>query len=154
MTRLPWDLPSPHCTTTRAGPDDVDRLGHVNNAVYLGWCEEVGWRHTESVGLPWERWAELDRAMAVLHAEIDFERPVLLGDEVSLATWIVANDGRVRIRRRFQFIRNADAETLLRAELEYVCIEISSGRPRRLPAEFLAAYPVLPEVAEALAATA
>jgi acyl-CoA thioester hydrolase len=151
MTELPWDLPSAFTTPTRVAPDEVDRLQHVNNAVYLAWCEEVGWRHTDSVGLPWERWAELDRAMAVLHARLDFVRPALLGDEVMLATWIAANDGRVRIRRRFQFIRTSDAATLLRAELEFVCIEISSGRPRRLPSEFVETYRVLPEVAAALA---
>ena len=42
--------------------------------------------------------------------------------------------------RFFQLIRPADGATLLRARTTFVCIELSTGRPRRMPAEFLEGY--------------
>jgi acyl-CoA thioesterase FadM len=42
--------------------------------------------------------------------------------------------------------REAAGETLARAEIEYACIELSSGRPTRWPAEFRERYVALDEV--------
>jgi acyl-CoA thioester hydrolase len=54
------------------------------------------------------------------------------------------------VRRRFQFRRAADAATLVRAEIEYACIELSSGRPVRWPAEFRERYVSDPAVLAAI----
>ena len=69
-----------------------------------------------------------------------------------MGVWMVANDGRLRAVRRFQVVRPDDDATLFRAEIEYACIDLATGRPRRMPEEFRRAYAVLPAVAEALAA--
>jgi acyl-CoA thioester hydrolase len=55
------------------------------------------------------------------------------------------------VRRRFQIVRLADESTLARAEIEYACIELSSGRPMRWPPEFRERYVSIPEVAVASA---
>ena len=57
-----------------------------------------------------------------------------------LATWIVESDQKLRMDRRFQLVRPADGVTLLRARTTFVCIELSSGRPRRMPVEFIEGY--------------
>jgi acyl-CoA thioesterase FadM len=48
----------------------------------------------------------------------------------------------------------ADATTLARAQIEYACIELSSGRPTRWPPEFRERYVSKPEVEAAVAALA
>jgi acyl-CoA thioester hydrolase len=48
------------------------------------------------------------------------------------------------MERRFQLVRASDGATVLRGRWELVCIDISGGRPRRMPAEFLEAY--MPQV--------
>ena len=58
----------------------------------------------------------------------------------------------MRVRRRFQVIRDSDGQTLVRAEVDYACIELSSGRPARWPAEFHAGYAILPDIGAAAAA--
>jgi acyl-CoA thioester hydrolase len=55
----------------------------------------------------------------------------------------------VRVARRFQVLREADWATLARAEIEYACVELSSGRPSRWPAEFTEHYTFKDEVAAA-----
>ncbi len=57
-----------------------------------------------------------------------------------LGTWLVDWDRRLRMTRQFQLQRPADGVTLLRARTTFVCIELSSGKPRRMPPEFLAGY--------------
>jgi acyl-CoA thioester hydrolase len=44
------------------------------------------------------------------------------------------------MERRFQLVRASDGATVLRGRWDLVCIEMSSGRARRMPQEFLSAY--------------
>ena len=53
---------------------------------------------------------------------------------------IVECDGRLSIARQFQLRRPADGVTLLRARTRFVCAELSSGRPKRMPPEFVEGY--------------
>lgn len=147
-----WDLPEPFWIRVAVDESDIDRLGHVNNAVYLAWCERVAWEHATARDAGWELWQRLDRAMAILSVRLDYLAAALAGDELLVGNWIARNDARLRATRRFQILRPNDGRTLLRGEIDYVCIEISSGRPRRFPAEFVLAYGVLPAVEKALAA--
>jgi acyl-CoA thioester hydrolase len=145
------DLPQPHVIELTVGAADIDAYNHVNNAVYVTWCDRIAWDHSAALGLPIERCLEIDRGMAVVRTVIQYLRPALLGDVVHVATWIVPVDSRLRVRRRFQIKRMADDSTLARAEIEYACIELSSGKPMRWPPEFRERYVSIPEVAAASA---
>jgi acyl-CoA thioester hydrolase len=147
-----FDLPDPHVLTLSVGAADIDAYRHVNNAVYVTWCDRVAWDHSAALGLPIERCVELDRGMAVLRTVILYLRPALLGDQVAVSTWLLPADSRLRVRRRFQVQRPSDGATLARAEVEYACIELSSGRPARWPREFKERYASLPAVLAALPA--
>jgi len=149
-----FDLPSPHVIDLTVETPDIDAYNHVNNAVYVTWCDRSAWEHSAALGLPIERCLELDRGMAVVRTVIQYLRPALLGDVVHVATWIVPVESRLRVRRRFQIKRVADDTTLARAEIEYVCIELSSGRPMRWPPEFRERYVSSPEIEAASTALA
>jgi acyl-CoA thioester hydrolase len=146
-----FDLPAPHIIDLTVEAADIDAYNHVNNAVYVTWCDRSAWEHSAALGLPIARCLEIDRGMAVVRTVIQYLRPALLGDLVHVATWIVPVDSRLRVRRRFQIKRLADDITLARAEIEYVCIELSSGKPMRWPPEFRERYVSIPEVAAASA---
>ncbi len=146
-----WDLPSHYVVDLTVQPQDIDAYNHVNNAVYVTWFDRAAWTHSSALGLPIERCLALDRGMAVFRSEIAYLRPALLDDRVSVATWLLPGNGRLRVRRRFQARRVSDEVTLARAEIEYVCIELSSGRPTRWPAQFHDCYAVSTEVVDAYA---
>ena len=57
-----------------------------------------------------------------------------------LGTWLTASDGKLTMERRFQLRRASDGVTLVRGRWVLVCIAISDGRPKRMPAEFLGIY--------------
>jgi acyl-CoA thioester hydrolase len=92
--------------------------------------------------------------MAVLRSVIAYLRPAVLGDTICVATWLLPADGKLRVRRRFQVRREAGGATLARAEIEYACIELSSGCPARWPPEFREGYVSLSEVVRASEALA
>jgi acyl-CoA thioester hydrolase len=146
VERNAFDLPAPHIIELTVGPADIDAYNHVNNAVYVTWCDRIAWDHSAVLGLPLSRCIELDRGMAVVRTVISYLRPALLDDVVQLATWLLPSESRLCVRRRFQFRRASDSATLVRAEIEYACIELSSGRPVRWPAEFRERYVSRPDV--------
>lgn len=135
-----WDYPDPHTYSTVVMSADIDGLNHTNNTVYVKWCEQVAWSHSVNLGLDLVRYRALDRAMVITHSEYDYLQASREGDEVVAATWIVSWDRKLTMQRRFQIIRPGDGTTLLRAGMRFACIEISSGRPRRMPQEFLSGY--------------
>lgn len=137
---LDWDLPTPFVIDIEVDAADIDGYAHANNTAYLRWVERISWAHSECLGLDLDRYRALDRAMAVHRHELDYLAPAFEGERLKLATWIVGCDGRLTLTRRFQLIRPADGRTLLRARTRFACIELSSGRPRRLPVEYAATY--------------
>jgi acyl-CoA thioester hydrolase len=137
---LNWDYPQPFTLPRAPGAADIDGLNHTNNAVYVRWCEQVGWAHSEALGLTLDDYRRLDRAMAIRRGEYDYILPTAEHEALTLATWLVGGDGKLAMERRFQLVRDSDGATVLRGRWDLVCIELSSGRPRRMPQEFLDAY--------------
>lgn len=135
-----WDHPHPHTLYTQVRAADIDGLNHTNNAVYVKWCEQVAWSHSVTLGLDLDRYRELDRAMAITHSEYNYLQASREGEEIVAGTWIVDWDRKLTMARRFQVIRLDDGATLLRGGMRFACIEISSGKPRRLPGEFIEGY--------------
>lgn len=135
-----WDIGAPFVLNVSPRPEDIDGLDHTNNAVYVKWCERVGWAHSHALGLSMADYQRLDRAMAIRRGEYEYLLPSFLGESLLLGTWLVGSDGKLAMQRRFQLLRESDGATLMRGVWDLVCIEISSGKPRRMPPEFLAAY--------------
>jgi acyl-CoA thioester hydrolase len=144
-----WDLPAPYVATLDVARADIDAYDHVNNAVYMTWFDRAAWEHSAALGLPIEKCLQLDRGMAVLRSVIGYLRPAVLGDTIHVATWLLPANGKLRVRRRFQVRSEAAGATLARAEIEYACIELSSGRAVRWPPEFRERYVALDQVVRA-----
>jgi acyl-CoA thioester hydrolase len=135
-----WDYSTPHVVTLEVAASDIDAYNHVNNSVYLSWFDKAAWSHSAALGISLEECVRIRRGMAAHRAEIDYQKAAVLGDQVAVATWIVSTDNRLRVERRFQVRRTANAETLARARTDYVCINLDSGRACRMPESFAEAY--------------
>ena len=141
---MQFDHPAAHVVELAVQPEDIDVYEHVNNAVYLTWLDRAAWSHSAALGVPLGQCVALRRGMAAHRIEIEYLRAAVRGDVVQAATWIVATDGRLRAQRRFQVRRKTDGETLARARIDYVCINLDSGRAVRMPESFARAYVVTP----------
>ncbi len=136
----PWDFPAAHRVEIAVAPQDIDAYGHVNNSVYLGWLDRAAWSHSAALGVPLERCLSTRRGMAAQRIEIDYLRAAMAADTVQVATWIEHSDQRLRVGRRFQLRRLSDGQTLARAKVDYVCINLDSGRATRMPPQFAQCY--------------
>jgi len=150
---LSWDLPKPFTIDVTVAAGDIDNYGHVNNAVYVSWLDQCAWSHSAAVGISKEDCDELGRGMVVRRTQIEYIQPCFEGDRVRVANWITFIDGKLRADRRYQIIRLKDNATVVRALTHFVCVDLASGRPKRMPDIFTSTYCVLAEVEEALRAS-
>ena len=139
-SELPWDRPNPYTISIVPHFSDIDGLDHTNNAVYVRWCEQAGWAHSVALGLGLDDYRRLDRAMAIRRSEYDYLLPTFCDEPLQLGTWLMPGDSALSMERIFQLIRLRDQSTVMRARWNLVCIELSTGRPKRLPTEFSTVY--------------
>lgn len=137
---MQWDFPQPFTLQLTVSNDEIDDYQHVNNAAYVRWLDRCAWAHSTALGLSIDDCKRIDRGMAVRRSELDYLAQAFLGDPVTIGTWIVHNDGKLRVLRKFQVVAERTGKTLVRASIEYVCLVLSTGRPSRLPPEFLRHY--------------
>lgn len=137
---LPWDRPEPFVIAVEVDTSHIDLLGHTNNVHYLAWLQECAWAHSKARGFDERQMVALDYAMVVRETRMTYLGATRAGDRLWVGDWVTASDGRLRAQRSFQIIREADRQTVMRAVIDYVCIRIKSGRPTRMPAEYVSAY--------------
>jgi acyl-CoA thioester hydrolase len=115
----------------RVTPNLVDRNGHVNNVAYIQWMQDAAVAHARASGCT----AATDASGAtwvVRTHRIEYLRPLLAGDVVTVTTW-VANFRKVRSLRQYRFVRVSDQATVAEAETDWVFVDAATGRPRAIP---------------------
>lgn len=137
---LPWDRPNPFTVHIEVQPKHIDALGHTNNLHYLDWLQRCAWQHSLDRGFGEAQMVSLGKAMAVRTTRMDYIAATFAGDQLQVGDWITACDRKLRATRSFQIIRHSDQLTVMRAQIDYVCINISTGRPCRMPEVFQHAY--------------
>lgn len=142
---LPWDAPPQFVLTHTVLPEHLDAYAHTNNVVYLSWMERAAWAHSASLGLDFEAYRRLGAGFVARRHEMDYLLPTYVGDELHVGTWIAGNDHRVQMQRAYQIIRAADRKTVLRSLTYWVCVDMVSGKPKRMPPEFDVYRPVAGE---------
>ena len=120
---------------------DLDSVGHVNNAVYLSYLEDCAMEMALAGGWPAARMLEAGFGIVARRYRIEYRAPALMDDELEISTWL-SDVKRATAVRHYTIVRPADQTLLVRAEALWVWIDLASGRPIRIPAEFRAAFAV------------
>ena len=127
---------TPFTLTITATAADIDELGHVNNAVWVQWIQEIATAHWNAAAAPEHREAFI---WVVVRHEIDYLRPALVGEKVTGRTWVGEAPRGARFDRHMEFV-GADGKVKVRAITQWAIIDIASGRPIRVPAEVIAPF--------------
>ena len=135
-----WDRESPFVLDITVGEADLDSYRHVNNSVYLRWIDDCARAHSKAVGIDCEEAVEFGFGMAVKESRAHYLASAYDGERLQVGAWVIHNDKRLRITRQFQIVRASDYKTLIRAEVDYVCINIHTGKASRMPREFQQLY--------------
>ncbi len=117
--------------TFTAAPEHIDELGHVNNAVWVQWIQEVATTHWRAVAAPEHVAAYI---WVVIRHEIDYLRAAGPGETVTARTWVPEPPRGARFDRHIEFT-GADGKVRVRARTTWAIIDKATGRPLRVPAE-------------------
>ncbi|MBE1287370.1 MAG: acyl-CoA thioesterase [Alteromonadaceae bacterium] len=129
----------PYTCLWQPAENDIDHYGHVNNTSYVKQLEVTAWAHSNHLGLDIAQYRELDAGMVIAHHTIDYLLPVHCGETIECRTAIIACDNKLRLSRGFEFY-NQSQQRVLTARTDFVCITLSTGKPRRMPARFAECY--------------
>lgn len=122
--------------TITATQTDTDELGHVNNAVWVRWIQEMATEHWQAV-TPAEHQAAY--FWVVTRHEIDYLRAGLSGETVTGRTWVGGAPRGARFDRIVEFL-GEDGKPRVRAKTTWAIVDRASGRPIRVPQEVAAPF--------------
>lgn len=123
--------------------DVIDANGHVNNIAYVRWMQDIAIEHTTAVGWPMERYFTTGATWVARSHFVEYLRPAFAGDTLVVHTWITGMATRSS-PRRYLFLREGEAKPVAKAETLWVCVDVATGRPVRIPDAMRAAFPVVP----------
>ncbi len=122
--------------TLTAGPDHIDELGHVNNAVWVQWIQRVAVAH-------WDLVADQTHKDAfywvVVRHEIDYLRAAHQGEVITARTWVGDAPKGARFERFVEFT-GPQGKTCVRSRTEWAIIDRALGKPVRVPSEVIAPF--------------
>ena len=122
--------------TITAGPDDIDELGHVNNAVWVRWIQDVAVAHWHAVAAPEHHDAYI---WGVTRHEIDYRGNVSEGDTVTAETWVPEPPRGARFDRHMRFT-GADGKVKVEAVSTWAMLDRATGRLVRVRDEIAAPF--------------
>lgn len=125
---------------------DIDELGHASNIAYVRWIQEVARAHSIAVGLDVDAYRSIGGLFFVRRHEIDYLRPALRGDRLELRTWLDSVSA-AKCLRATEIMKISDdgvAAPLARAKTTWGYVDITSGRPTRIPRGVRQAFGVDP----------
>ena len=122
-----------------ASDAEVDELGHVSNVAYVRWIQEAARAHSTAIGWGFDDYKRLGAVFVVRRIDIEYLRPVYAGDAIELTTWVESWRGVSSVRRTKITVPDGGPE-LARADVQWVLVDVATGRPRRIPAEIADAF--------------
>ncbi|MDQ1157558.1 acyl-CoA thioester hydrolase [Sphingomonas sp. SORGH_AS 950] len=121
-----------------AGPDHIDELGHVNNAVWVQWIQAIATAHWEAVAPPEHVAAHV---WVVTRHEIDYRGNVVAGETVTAETWVPNPPKGARFDRHVRFL-DAEGQVKVEAVTTWALLDRATGRLLRVTAEIAAPFMV------------
>jgi acyl-CoA thioester hydrolase len=136
-------MPVMHIESFKVRHYECDAYGHMNNAVYLRYMQEAGIEAAAVVGFD-PQWHESEgRTWLPRRTEIEYLRPLQVGDQVEVRTW-VRGFRRVFCRREYEFRKIGEEDIIAQAQTDWVFLERSRLMPATIPGEIKSAF--VPEI--------
>ena len=119
-----------------ATPEDIDELGHVNNAVWVQWVQRIALAHWYAIASPEDQAAYF---WVITRHEIDYRGNVADGETVVGETWVPDAPKGARFDRHVKFV-GADGKVKVEAVTTWAIIDREAGRIIRVPKHLAALF--------------
>ena len=128
MTSVAYQFP------IRILPDDIDFMGHVNNARYLNWVQDAVVSH-------WRRFAPDEEVAAklwvALKHEITYRKPAFLDDQVIASVVLEKVEGA---RASYATLIKRGEDVIAEVRSSWCCIDAKTLRPARIAKDVIARF--------------
>ncbi|MEM6474951.1 MAG: thioesterase family protein [Pseudomonadota bacterium] len=120
MSATPFKFP------ITVAPEDIDFMGHVNNARYLNWVQDAVLAHWQKLA-PAEEVAS--KAWVALKHEITYRKPAFLEDDVIASTVLEHYKGA---RAFYHTVIERGGDVLAEVKSSWCCIDAETLRPAKI----------------------
>jgi acyl-CoA thioester hydrolase len=124
----------PYEFTVDVASEDIDFMGHVNNASYLKWVQAAVISH-------WQALAPVEAVAAhlwvAIRHEITYRRPAFLDDDVVATVLLEKVQGA---RAFYETIIKRGSEVLAEVKSSWCCLDAETLRPARLAKDVIDSF--------------
>ena len=111
----------------------LDVYQHVNNARYLEFLEEARWAYFEAThGLEW--FTESGLAFVVVNININYRRPAVLGDVLTVTSKVEQLNGKSGVLSQVVTL-DPEGQVVADALITFVCIDLKTQKALALEGE-------------------
>lgn len=118
-----------------AEPGDIDELGHVNNAVWVRWIQDVAVAHWHALATPEQVAAYV---WVIVRHEIDYRGNLRLGESIAGETWVETPPRGATFERHVAFVR--DGKRIVEARTRWAVLDRATGSLVRVPRDVTARF--------------
>ncbi len=123
-------------TYRRVKDHEIDELGHVNNAVYVGWIQDAATEHWLAVA---SAELQLEFMWFCSRHEIDYKRQLYVDSDVEIRTWLGEFKG-ARFDRHVDIRLKGSNKSAVIARTTWVLMSKVSKKPLRINAKILTVF--------------
>ncbi len=114
-------------------PDDIDMNQHVHNSRYFDYVLAARYdQMARCYRLSMDEFLKAGFGWVVRTANIEYKRPLLMGDTVLVATWVsvMHTDG---VTVSFEIRKKANGKLCCDGKFRYTMVDIQTGRSAKIP---------------------
>ena len=109
--------------------NEIDEYNHVNNVVYVQWMQNISDAHWKELT---KNATNIDYVWFVIRHEVDYKNQAVLGDKITLRTWVGKTEG-IKSVRHFEIYR--DETLLVKSQTTFCLLDAITKKPRRITKE-------------------
>lgn len=138
----------PHRIALSVTAEDIDELGHASNISFLRWVLAAAISHSSALGLRPEDYRARGQSFVVRRHTIDYLRSVHEGDEIVVETRVVSLR-TASSERETIILHQQSGERVAHALSLWAFVDLSAGRPARIPADVRGRFTIEPSALQA-----
>jgi acyl-CoA thioester hydrolase/thioesterase-3 len=129
-------------TKVAVRPDDIDLNQHVHNSRYFDYVLAARYdQMARCYGVPMEEFTRLGFGWVNRSAELEYKRPLFLGDVALVRTW-VEEIRHAAVSVRFEILNERSGKLCCEGCFRYVMVSLETGRPAAIPEWIVEKYSV------------
>ncbi|WP_353138372.1 acyl-CoA thioesterase [Pseudopedobacter sp.] len=129
-------------TEHKVRPDDIDMFNHVHNSKYLDYVLAARYEQMDVFyGMSMEEFIKLGYGWVVQKVQIEYKRPLKMGDIFSVETGIVSvHDKGCKVEFTINNLKTNKTSTV--GWFDFVMIDMKTGRSALLPENIIELYSI------------